>query len=459
MINNQIKLDDFIELDIKKLGINGEGIGYYHKLAVFIDNALPGEVVVAKVTEIHPKRLVAEIHEIKLSSPDRLEVKFPEYELCGAFGMQHVTYNKSLEIKRDILINALNRYVDKKIVYAKIKQTIGMDEPLGYRNKVSLPVRKLDGKNRFGLYAKGGNEFIAVNDTPVHHPRINEVIQIVEKLMDEHKFHAYIQKDKSGYMKSMVIRRSFTTGEIQVSFLLMKKYAHIQKFVEALISMCPDIVSVFAFYTDKYKDQIFFTTEYENLFGKATINEKINNQTFSLYPEAFFQLNTKMADKFYNEMRRLANLGPNDVVIDAYAGSAPISHYIAKDVRKVYAIEIDQRSVQSAILSLKRNNIKNVTVIQSDFTKALKNLEVDTIDAMFFDPPRTGLGYDTIKQILKYKPKKLIYGSCNPSTLAKDLADLLKSYDLKELVPMDMFPHTPLVESVSFLTLKEEINN
>ena len=189
MINEQIKINDLIELEIKKLGINGEGIGYHHKLAVFVDNALPGEIITAKVTEIFPNRLLAEIEEIKVKSPDRLEVMFPEYELCGAYSMQHVTYEKSLQIKRDILINALNRYVDKKIVYSKIKQTIGMNEPLGYRNKVSLPVRKLEGKNKFGLYAKGGNEFIPVNDTPVHHPRINEIIQIVESLMDQHKFH------------------------------------------------------------------------------------------------------------------------------------------------------------------------------------------------------------------------------------------------------------------------------
>lgn len=454
MINQQLKIHDLIEVEIKKLGINGEGIAYYNKLAVFIDNALPGEVILAKITEIFENRVLAVIDSIKVSSSDRLPVLYPGYDLCGAYSMQHVTYQKALELKRDVLVNAFNRYIDKKIVYAKIKPMIGMDEPLGYRNKVSLPVRKLDGKNRFGLYAKGGNEFIAVNDTPVHHPRINELIQSIEYLMDLYGFHAYIQKDKSGYMKSMVIRRSFTTGEIQVSFLLMKKFPNINDFVQNLTSNNPDIVSVFAFYTNNYKEQIFFTTDYEKLYGKATINEKINDQTFSLYPEAFFQLNTVMADKFYKKMNELANLSPNDIVIDAYAGSAPISHYIARDVKKVYAIEIDQRSVQSAILSLKRNNIKNVTVIQSDFKKALKQLEVGTIDAMFFDPPRTGLGYETIKQILKYQPKQIIYGSCNPSSLAKDLNDLLKTYDLVEVIPMDMFPYTPLVESVSLLKLK-----
>lgn len=454
MVNEQLKIDDVIEVLIKKIGINGEGIGYYHKLAVFVDNALPDEVVDVKIKEIFPTRIVAEIVNIKVSSPDRLEVKYPLYESCGAYNMQHLTYKRSLQLKRDILINSLNHYLEEKIVYSKIKQTIGMDEPLGYRNKVSLPARKIDGKNKFGLYAKGGNEFVPVNDTPVQHPRINEMIQALEVLMDTYKFHAYIQKDKSGYVKSVVIRRSDTTGETQVSFLLMEKFADILIVSEKLVEQFPEIVSVFAFYTNEYKDQVFFSKDYEKILGKATINEKINGQTFSLYPESFFQLNTKMADIFYHKMKVLANLKTEDVVIDAYAGIAPISHYIAADVKKVFAIEIDQKSVQSAILSLKRNNITNVTVIQSDFTKALKNLEIDTVDAMFFDPPRTGLGYDTIKQVLKYKPKKLIYGSCNPSTLAKDLAILLQTYELKEIIPLDMFPYTPLVESISLLVLK-----
>ncbi len=454
MINEKLNIGDVIDVLIKKIGINGEGIGYYHKLACFVDHALPDELVEIEITEIFPTRIIGKIITIKEKNPDRLEVLYPDYDACGAYNMQHITYPKSLELKRDILINSIHHYVKNRIPYAKIKPMIGMEEPLGYRNKVSLPVRKIDGKNKFGLYAKGGNEFIPVNDTPVQHPRINEIIQALEVLLDTFKFHAYIQKDKSGYLKSVVIRRSHSTGETQVSFLLIEKFKDISLVAEKLVEMFPEIVSVFAFYTKQYKEQIFFTTDYEKIYGKATINERINGQIFSLYPESFFQLNTVMADIFYNKMRELANLSENDVVIDAYAGSAPISHYIAKDVKKVYAIEIDQRSVQSAILSLKRNQIQNVTILQSDFTKALKNLEVDTIDAMFFDPPRTGLGYDTIKQVLKFKPKKIIYGSCNPSTLAKDLNDLMQIYEVKEIIPMDMFPYTPLVESISLLVLK-----
>ncbi|MBU1140908.1 MAG: methyltransferase, partial [Firmicutes bacterium] len=167
--------------------------------------------------------------------------------------------------------------------------------------------------------------------------------------------------------------------------------------------------------------------------------------------DAFFQLNTPQANQFYLEMRRLADLKPYETAIDAYAGVAPISHYIFDAAKHVYAIEIDASACESAKLSLEKNNITNVTILKSDFNRALSGLKAKKIDVMFFDPPRTGLGEVTIESILKFKPKRLIYGSCNPSTLAKDLNLLLKSYRLIETVPIDMFPYTSLVESVSLL--------
>lgn len=184
------------------------------------------------------------------------------------------------------------------------------------------------------------------------------------------------------------------------------------------------------------------------------IEESLNDYRFELKPEAFFQLNQPQAHKFYSEMVRLADLKKHDVVIDAFAGTAPVSHYIADKCRQVYAIEIDKESCDSAKASLNRNGIKNVTVLQSDFKRALNGLKMKKIDVMFFDPPRVGLGKETIELILNSKPRKLIYGSCNPSTLAKDLNLLLKTYKLVETVPLDMFPQTALVESISLLELK-----
>ena len=206
---------------------------------------------------------------------------------------------------------------------------------------------------------------------------------------------------------------------------------------------------------DKKKDQLgFFNSSLKKLAGKDTIIETLNTFEFELKPEAFFQLNHGQAHKFYQEMVRLAELKRHDVVIDAFAGTAPVSHYVANACRQVYAIEIDKQACESAKISLEKNHIKNVTVLQSDFKRALSGLKMKKIDVMFFDPPRVGLGKETIDLILGFKPRKLIYGSCNPSTLAKDLNLLLKSYKLIEVVPLDMFPQTSLVESISLLELK-----
>lgn len=455
MINHQMKINDLIEVEIKKIGINGEGIGYYNRLTVFVDHALPGETVIVRVREIYPNRIVGDIEKIKNQSPDRLEVLYPEYDACGAYSMQHMTYKRSLTLKRDIIVNALNHYVKEKINYKKIKPMIGMKEPFGYRNKVSLPIRRINGKNKFGLYAEKSNEFIPVNDSPVQNPIINKIIQYLETILDEYHFDAYISKTKQGFIKSVVVRRAHYSGETQISFLLMRKFDKVKEVVEKLVNKFPEVVSVYVFYTNKYKEQVFFSKQFELIYGKLTITEKLNNQFYHLYPEAFFQLNTEMADIFYKKMKSLAQLKKDDIVVDAYAGIAPVSHYVYDACQKVYAIEIEEKSVKSAKESLKRNRIFNVEVIQNDFSIALKNLKNIKIDVMFFDPPRTGLGLETINQVIKYLPKKIVYGSCNPSTLAKDIAELVKYYNVVEIQPLDMFPYTPLVESVTLLELKK----
>lgn len=456
-MKKKINIGDQFEIEIKKLGINGEGIGYVDKQAFFVDDTIPEEICLVKVTEVYDKRIVASLVSLIKESPYRKKIEFPLQQACGAYQMQHLDYHQSLVYKRDMIIHSLSRYVTTKVFYKQVVPMIGMADPYHYRNKVSLPARKLQGKNVFGLYLPNSVEFVEIHNCVVHHQAINDVLNVISNLMDQFKFDAYIQKEKSGYVKSVTIRRGHFTGEIQVSFMLMRPFDKIADFVNKLTSEVSDIKSVHAFYTDDYKTQTFFSLNQQKLFGKETINERMNGQVFSLYPESFFQLNSVQAHVFYQKMVELADLHQDEIAIDAYAGSAPISHYISKHVKQVYAIEIEPKSVKSANLSLKRNKIDNVKVIQSDFGKSLKHLDEKQIDVMFFDPPRGGLGYQTIKEIIKYLPKKIIYGSCNPSTLAKDLEDLLKYYQLDVIVPIDMFPFTPKVESITRLTLKSDL--
>lgn len=452
-MQQNIKLHDIIELEIKRMGINGEGIGYYQKLAVFIDGALPGESVLAQVTEVFDNRATASILKILVQSKDRTTPFCPVFDECGGCQTQHFNYQAMLKQKRDILIKSFDRYYKnyKKELFA---EAIGMEDPMHYRNKASLPLKKVDGKNEFGMYARNSNRFIAIHDCGVQHQKINEVFTTIVELMDRYQIDAYDEETKRGFISHAVVRISENLDEIQVSFIVPERVVEIGYIVDDLVQLHPEIVSVFEVVNNDVKNQTFYAKESHLLFGKHTINEELDGNNYMLKPDTFFQLNTTQAEKFYKKMVELAQLNTDEVAIDAFVGVAPISHYIHKNVKKVYAIEINKEVSDTAKEALDINNVTNVEVINSDFKRVYNYLSNEKIDVIFFDPPRAGLGYDAINLVKKLKPKTIIYGSCNPSTLAKDINELKDLYDVEVVVPVDMFPFTSLVESITRLKLK-----
>ncbi len=453
-MNEHMKQGDLLDVDIKRMGINGEGIAYYQKLAIFIDQAIPGEEVKVKIDEVYDNRATATIEEIIKASLERVNPFCPVYETCGGCQTQHIDYKAMLNYKRDIILKSFDRYAGLKISQKRIKPTLGAENPDHYRNKASLPVQSYKGKNTIGMYARQSNRFIPIDECPVQHKDVNRILKRIIKLMNEMDIPAYDPKYKKGYIRHLIVRVGENSKEAQVSFIMLKKSNRIEELTQKLIELEPTIVSVYEVINPDLKKIGFFSEDMRLIHGKETIKEELHGHEYHLKPEAFFQLNTKQADVFYQEMKRLADLKPHEIAIDAYAGVAPVSHYIYQDAKHVYAVELDEAACESAKISLEKNNIKNVTVLQSDFKRALSGLKEKKIDVMFFDPPRVGLGEETIELILKFKPSRLIYGSCNPSTLAKDLNTLLKDYDLVETVPIDMFPYTSLVESVSLLKIK-----
>lgn len=455
-MNEHIKIDDQLHISIKRMGINGEGIGYFNKLAIFVDQALPDEELDVVITHVFDNRAIARIERITKQSPERKEPFCPVYDACGGCQTQHFDYLKTLIQKRDILIKSFDRYIVPKVSEDLVKGTIGADEPKHYRNKASLPVQRIRGKNQFGMYARGSNKFVSIKGCPIQNELIDHILNTIIRLMNQFEMDGIDPRTRRGYVRSLVVRVSENKDQAQVSFIMAKKSNRLETVVEALIKAEPKIVSVYEVMNTDMKKPGFFTDEMNLIYGQEMIEETIRDYKFMLRPEAFFQLNTPQADKFYLEMKRLANLNPHEIAIDAYAGVAPVSHYIHLDAKQVYAIEIDPSACESARKSLEANNISNVTVLQSDFKRALSGLKDKKIDVMFFDPPRSGLGEETIDLILSFQPKRLIYGSCNPSTLAKDLSVLLKTYDLIETVPIDMFPYTSLVESVTLLETKNK---
>ncbi len=442
---------DLITLEIKRLGINGEGIGYDRKLAIFVTGALPNERVEARITQVFNNRAIAELVSIKKASKDRVKPFCPVYETCGGCQLQHLSYQKTLIEKRQMIIQAFNRYLPFKLNQERVKETLGMEDPTHYRNKASLPVRKTK-QNKIGMYASGGNKFVPIKDCPVQDDRVNHILNTIIDLMGEVDIDAFDQKYRKGFITNVIVRVT-SKDEAQVTFTCKKLPNRLPQLASLLMEKEPMVKSVFRVIEDN-ESREFFNDSLAKVKGQDIIHEVLGKFTYVLEPESFFQLNSKQADVFFKTMRDVAKLKPSDIVIDAYAGSAPISHYIAEHCQLVYAIEVNQASVNSANQSLKENSIHNVKVIKDTFDQALKTLKSEKIDVMFFDPPRVGLGEDTIALIKQFKPNRIVYGSCNPSTLAKDIASLSSDYVLDETTPIDMFPFTAHVESITLLSLK-----
>ena len=441
-----------MKLDIKRLGVNGEGIGFYYKKPVFVDRTIPEETVTVKPILETNTYIKAELLTIERHSKDRVVPFCKYFEMCGGCDTQHMKYSSQLHYKKEHLVQSLYKYMDKKLDDRLIEDMVGSRKESSYRNKAQLPIREVKGQARFGLFRRNSNQVLTIHSCPVQHPLINKVMSQAVELMDKHHMKAYLPAKKSGLIKGLMVRVGQDTDEIQMVFALTKKDP-LTVLVRELLKLNADIISIYTTIDTDAKNQTYVNETTTCIYGKETIVTKLAGFSYELYPHSFFQLNSGVAVDFYEKMLELAKLKQTDIIVDGYAGLATISHMASRFVKKGIAIEINPKAAENARVSLSNNNISNIKVITGDAFSVLKQMK-EKIDVIFFYPPRTGLGDQMLFLLSKVRPKKIIYGSCNPSTLAKDLNQLSKLYDIKKVIPFDMFPQTAQVESVTLLSLK-----
>ena len=441
-----------MKLDIKRLGVNGEGIGFYYKKPVFVDRTIPEETVTVKPILETNTYIKAELLTIERHSKDRVVPFCKYFEMCGGCDTQHMKYSSQLHYKKEHLVQSLYKYMDKKLDDRLIEDMVGSRKESSYRNKAQLPIREVKGQARFGLFRRNSNQVLTIHSCPVQHPLINKVMSQAVELMDKHHMKAYLPAKKSGLIKGLMVRVGQDTDEIQMVFALTKKDP-LTVLVRELLKLNADIISIYTTIDTDAKNQTYVNETTTCIYGKETIVTKLAGFSYELYPQSFFQLNSGVAVDFYEKMLELAKLKQTDIIVDGYAGLATISHMASRFVKKGIAIEINPKAAENARVSLSNNNISNIKVITGDAFSVLKQMK-EKIDVIFFYPPRTGLGDQMLFLLSKVRPKKIIYGSCNPSTLAKDLNQLSKLYDIKKVIPFDMFPQTAQVESVTLLSLK-----
>ena len=420
-MNLQVK--QRIPLKIKRMGINGEGIGFYKKTLVFVPGALKGEEVFCQIVSVKRNFVQAKLLKINKASKFRVEPKCGVYEECGGCQLMHLRYDKQLEFKTDLLGQALKKFKPANFESYEIRQTIGMEQPQHYRAKLQFQTRSFGGSVKAGLFAEGSHRLINIDDCLVQDELTQAMMNKVTSLLDKYKLPIYNERKISG-IRTVMIRRALGSNQVQLIFVTSKSVS-LTKLVKELILSYPEIVTVAINYNYSKSSEIY-GQETEIIWGQDTIQEEVLDYNFALSPRAFYQLNPQQTEVLYGQAVEALDVDKDEHLIDAYCGVGTIGLAFANKVKSIRGMDIIPRWYKEGYRA----------------------------DALIVDPPRTGLDDKLLKTILEYTPKKMVYVSCNVSTLARDLVSLAKVYDVNYIQSVDMFPHTARTEAVVKLTKK-----
>ncbi|HFZ7142679.1 TPA: 23S rRNA (uracil(1939)-C(5))-methyltransferase RlmD [Streptococcus agalactiae] len=449
-----VVLKQRIPLKIKRMGINGEGIGFYKKTLIFVPGALKGEEVFCQISSVRRNFAEAKLLKINKKSKNRVEPPCSIYKECGGCQIMHLQYDKQLEFKTDVIRQALMKFKPEGYENYEIRKTIGMSEPEHYRAKLQFQVRSFGGNVKAGLYAQGTHRLIDIKDCLVQDSLTQEMINRVAELLGKYKLPIYNERKIAG-VRTVMIRRAQASGEVQLIFITSKRLDFDDVVIE-LVREFPELKTV-AVNINASKTSDIYGQITEVIWGQESINEEVLDYGFSLSPRAFYQLNPKQTQILYSEAVKDLDVKEDDDLIDAYCGVGTIGLAFAGKVKSVRGMDIIPEAIQDA----KENALyMGFTNTHYEAGKAEDIIprwysEGFRANALIVDPPRTGLDDKLLNTILKMPPEKMVYVSCNTSTLARDLVTLTKVYHVHYIQSVDMFPHTARTEAVVKLQRKE----
>ncbi|HFI5268263.1 TPA: 23S rRNA (uracil(1939)-C(5))-methyltransferase RlmD [Streptococcus agalactiae] len=449
-----VVLKQRIPLKIKRMGINGEGIGFYKKTLIFVPGALKGEEVFCQISSVRRNFAEAKLLKINKKSKNRVDPACSIYKECGGCQIMHLQYDKQLEFKTDVIRQALMKFKPEGYENYEIRKTIGMPEPEHYRAKLQFQVRSFGGNVRAGLYAQGTHRLIDIKDCLVQDRLTQEMINRVAELLGKYKLPIYNERKIAG-VRTVMIRRAQASGEIQLIFITSKRLDFDDVVIE-LVREFPEL-KIVAVNINASKTSDIYGQITEVIWGQESINEEVLDYGFSLSPRAFYQLNPKQTQILYSEAVNALDVKEDDDLIDAYCGVGTIGLAFAGKVKSVRGMDIIPEAIQDAKENALHMGFTNThyeagkaeDIIPRWYSEGFR------ANALIVDPPRTGLDDKLLNTILKMPPEKMVYVSCNTSTLARDLVTLTKVYHVHYIQSVDMFPHTARTEAVVKLQRKE----
>ncbi len=435
-----------MEILMKKTGINGEGIGYLNRKPVFVKGALQTELCEVEIVSEFERYAIGKLSKVIEPSVHRVLPACPCAEKCGGCSLMMMDETWQLKIKQDLLKEALWKYA--KISESKVNRLFRSSKRTGYRNQCKMPLKNVDGKIVCGLYQEGSNQFITIERCLIHDPHLEKVRKQILEVLNRH--HMKADDKKTPGLKTLVLRS--LQGKMQCCFVtgrmkMPKEVIDDLLKIETLNSLSQNI-------QDNRKSHELFGKQWIHLGGYENMVVEICSTKLKLSAASFFQLNTAQAEVMVKHVASL--IEPCDILVEAYCGVGLMSLASADKFNQGIGIEVVKEAIVNAKENARINRLKHLSFIAGDAAKELKKIASQKkVDALIVDPPRSGLDDAMLEAILTSKPEQIVYVSCNPATLAKNLSVLCEVYDVKEIQPLDMFPQTPHVETIVNLKKKK----
>jgi len=452
-----VKKNEVYRIEISGMTHEGQGVGRIENFTVFVDGSIKGEEVEIKIIKVNKSYAVGKLLNILKASPDRAEPICKVFNRCGGCSLQHMSAQAALKFKTDVVIENIRRIGKLKDVV--VHDTIGMENPFNYRNKAQYPVGQLKDELVVGFYAKKSHDIVDSPQCMIQHSVSDRAKLIVKRFLEDNKISVYDEETGKGLVRHVMTRRGFNTGELMVVLVLNGKSLPQQnKLVRQLTADIPEIKSI-VLNVNTANTNIILGNRNIVVFGEETITDYIGRFKFKISPLSFFQVNPVQTEVLYNKALEYAGLTGEETVFDLYCGIGTISLFLSEKAKKVYGVEVVEEAIRDAKENAKLNGVDNVEFLVGEAEKIIPDMYQKGIraDVVVVDPPRKGCDEVLLDTLVSMSPERIVYVSCNPATLARDLAFLTgKGFQVVEVQPVDMFPWSIHVESCVLITRDEK---
>lgn len=442
-------------VEIVDNGFQGEGIAKIDGMTVFIPDAIKGEKVKIKILKVTSSHAFGKILNIELKANSRIKPDCETYSKCGGCVMRHINYDETINMKKNAVESTLRKALGRDV---KIDEVLKMDEPYFYRNKLQYPIGINENNEPvMGVYAERTHRIIPTKVCMIQDKLSQEIANDIFEFVKENNISVYDEKTLKGALRHIVIRYGKKTGEVMITLVTnQRKIEKENELVKYITEKYQEIKTVVKNLNNK-NTNVILGYENEVLYGDGYIYDYLGEFKFKISPMSFYQVNPVQTEKLYSKAVEYAELSGNETVFDLYCGIGTIGIFASKNVNKLYGIETVPQAIEDAKENARENNLNNAEFFVGDVEVTLPEFIKErniSPDVVFVDPPRKGCDKTAIDTLLGLEPKKIVYVSCNPATLGRDLKIFEEKYEIKKIAICDMFPFTHHVESIAMLNLR-----